>query len=98
MNKTKLVGAALAATIGLSLQACAADSSSGANYASGDTWVKCYGINSCRGQSSCHLTTTSCKILNQCKNQNACQGKGWVIKTADQCKALGGTAPETPIR
>src|SRR5262245_7834835 len=61
-------------------------------------WVKCYGINQCRGTSTCKLTTNECRVLNQCKGQNSCRGKGFVWKSPENCKAAGGSAPESPER
>ena len=50
-----------------------------------DGTVKCAGVNSCKGSSDCATAKSSCK------GQNSCKGQGWVKKTADECKAAGGT-------
>ena len=47
--------------------------------------VHCYGINSCKGKSSCHTAS------NTCAGKNTCKGQGWVLKTAEECKKAGGT-------
>src|SRR4029079_8481441 len=47
--------------------------------------VKCGGINSCKGKSSCHSASNGCAGLNSCK------GKGWVEATAKECKDKKGT-------
>ncbi|MFT3741234.1 MAG: hypothetical protein QM752_00890 [Gammaproteobacteria bacterium] len=98
MNKPKLLGVALSTALALTLQGCAATSTSPntVNVAPG-AMVKCYGLNSCRGQSSCSITTNTCKSLNSCRGQNGCQGKGWQSMTHAQCQAAGGTEPETPL-
>ena len=95
-TRNKLTGAALAATVALvfSTIPVTATAQSEGNY----QWVKCYGINACRGQSTCRITTNQCRVLNKCKGQNACRGQGFVWKTPENCAAAGGTAPETPER
>jgi uncharacterized membrane protein len=49
---------------------------------------RCYGINTCKGSSLCATAK------NQCKGQNECKGQGVLLKTATECKALGGTLTE----
>lgn len=47
--------------------------------------VRCSGINSCKGQSSCQTATSSCK------GQNACKGQGWnEVGSAAECAGKGG--------
>lgn len=43
--------------------------------------VKCTGVNSCKGQSSCKSARNSCKGLNSCK------GKGFVALSKADCAA-----------
>ncbi len=50
--------------------------------------VKCYGVNSCKGKSACKTAS------NSCKGQNSCKGKGFLMKTAKQCKKMGGSTTE----
>ena len=87
MNKvSKLAGISLAAAAGtLLLAGC----SSAKDVALGDVaaknaQVKCGGINSCQGKSSCKTATSSCK------GQNNCKGQGWITATKGECKSLGG--------
>lgn len=47
--------------------------------------VNCYGVNSCKGKSSCKTAKNECKAMNSCKSQ------GIMKKTAKQCAKLGGT-------
>jgi hypothetical protein len=47
--------------------------------------VKCGGVNSCKGTSSCKTS------LNSCKGQNSCKGLGWREVTSESaCVSLGG--------
>lgn len=48
----------------------------------------CYGVNSCKGKSQCKTAQ------NACKGQNSCKSKGFLMKTAAQCKKMGGSAEE----
>jgi uncharacterized membrane protein len=47
--------------------------------------TRCYGVNSCKGQSLCATAKSDCKGLNSCK------GQGVVVKTKSECLAAGGT-------
>lgn len=48
-------------------------------------FVKCSGINGCKGTSECKTATSGCK------GHNACKGQGWVKKdTAEACTGAGG--------
>jgi uncharacterized membrane protein len=49
---------------------------------------RCYGVNTCKGQSLCATAKHDCKGLNTCK------GEGVVVKTPTECKAAGGTLTE----
>jgi len=53
--------------------------------------VHCYGVNSCKGKSSCKTAES------ECKGHNSCKGKGVMLKSAKKCKAMGGkvVAPES---
>jgi MerC mercury resistance protein len=46
--------------------------------------IACYGINACKGQTSCS------SAFNSCNGQNACKGKGWLNATAEECALKGG--------
>ncbi|MEV8522301.1 hypothetical protein ABZR86_21060 [Dyella marensis] len=50
--------------------------------------VRCYGVNSCKGESLCATSKHDCKGLNDCK------GQGVVVKTKAECLAAGGTLTE----
>ncbi len=85
VNKTvSFASAALA--IALSSPAMAAESptgSTGAAIGAGDK-VHCYGVHSCKGNSSCKTAEHSCK------GQNACKGHGFLGITAKACFDQGG--------
>ena len=71
--------AAIVALSGLSVAAPAA---------AADDTVKCFGVNSCKGQSDCKSGN------HECKGQNSCKGQGFKAETAAKCKADGGTTTE----
>lgn len=45
---------------------------------------KCFGVNACKGKSSCKSPGHSCK------NHNACKGQGFVTVSKDTCDQIGG--------
>jgi uncharacterized membrane protein len=47
--------------------------------------VPCYGVNSCKGKSSCKTAE------NACKGKNSCKGKGAKMMTEKHCKKMHGT-------
>ena len=49
---------------------------------------RCYGINTCKGESLCATAKNDCKGLNSCK------GEGVVVKTQKDCLAAGGSVTE----
>jgi hypothetical protein len=55
--------------------------------AAGET-VKCFGLNSCKGQGSCKTA------MNECKGKNSCKGKGFMEMTAADCTTKGGTTTQ----
>ncbi|MBV8466120.1 MAG: hypothetical protein JO218_09250 [Burkholderiales bacterium] len=71
---------ALASTV-LSTPASAADKPK-------DELVRCYGLNSCKGNSQCATSTHDCKGLNDCK------GQGVDAKPKSECLAAGGSLTE----
>ena len=80
MNAKKLSSFALAATAA-SMFAMAVPTTASA----GEDKIHCYGVNSCKG-------TSSCKTANSaCKGQNSCKATGFVSVTNDVCTQLGGT-------
>ena len=53
---------------------------------SGQSQVKCYGVNACKGRSSCKTANSNCKGMNSCK------GQGFVaVGSKHTCDQLGGT-------
>jgi uncharacterized membrane protein len=46
--------------------------------------VRCFGINSCKGQSFCATAK------NACAGQNACKGQGWLRVSREECSTKGG--------
>ncbi len=48
--------------------------------------IKCTGVNSCKGQSSCKSAKNSCKAMNSCK------GQGFLEMTKAQCDAAKAKA------
>jgi len=50
--------------------------------------TRCYGANSCKGESLCATAKHDCKGLNDCK------GQGVIVKTPSDCVAAGGTLNE----
>ncbi len=46
--------------------------------------IACYGINSCKGKSSCSTAN------NACSGQNSCKGKGFINVPLKDCYAKGG--------
>jgi uncharacterized membrane protein len=79
-NKTRgmLLAATAASLFALAPLATATDTGSTANGA-------CFGVNACKGKSSCKTAS------NACHGQNACKGKGFVEEVSpDTCAQLGG--------
>ena len=81
MNVNRKTGAAIAlAAAGLFASGvpAVASAESGANAG------KCFGVNACKGRSSCKTANSSCK------GHNACKGKGFVTVSEETCEQLGG--------
>jgi hypothetical protein len=81
--KTGLSIAAIAGMVAMTGLSVAAPASAA------DNNVKCFGVNSCKGQSDCKSAS------HDCKGQNTCKGEGFKAEAAAKCKADGGstTAP-----
>lgn len=58
--------------------------------AAGDENVKCFGINSCKGESVCGVNKPELGIEHACAGENACEGKGWIKVTRSECEAKAG--------
>ena len=50
--------------------------------------VKCYGVNSCKGQGACGTSQ------NSCVGKNSCKGKGFLEISAKDCSAKHGQTKE----
>ncbi|HEV2110039.1 MAG TPA: hypothetical protein VGT99_01695 [Gammaproteobacteria bacterium] len=55
-----------------------------ADKAGADTTGKCFGVNTCKGKSSCQSAG------HTCKSQNACKGQGFVMISKEACDQIGG--------
>jgi uncharacterized membrane protein len=42
--------------------------------------IKCEGVNSCKGESSCKT------LFSDCAGHNDCKGKGFVMLSAEECE------------
>jgi hypothetical protein len=62
----------------------------GGPVAAGDENVKCFGINSCKGESVCAVSKPDLGIEHSCAGENACEGKGWIKVTRSECEAKTG--------
>ncbi|MEH6434727.1 BufA2 family periplasmic bufferin-type metallophore [Massilia sp. DD77] len=87
MNKPSTTRAGLAGAAAL-LALAALGMSNPSFAAEKEQPTRCYGINSCKGESLCATAKNDCKGLNECK------GQGVLVKTPSECKALGGTLTE----
>jgi uncharacterized membrane protein len=77
-SKNVALAAAVAGLFALSAgHAFAADKDMG----KGDK-VKCEGVNSCKGQSSCK------SAKNDCAGKNGCKGQGFTMLTPEECTAM----------
>lgn len=79
MDTQKLSGLALA-TLAAALFATASLAADTA----GSTQGRCFGVNACKGKSSCKASS------HGCKSQNACKGQGYVVVSKDACDQIGG--------
>ena len=84
-NKQKTFGLTIAAAAAIAFATAPVMS----NVAYAAAKAPCYGVNSCKGQSTCKTAN------NDCKGHNACKGQGMVMKTASQCKKMGGNLKES---
>lgn len=80
--------AAAAALVAMALASVQAPAHAGDPSVQKEQLTRCYGVNTCKGQSLCATAKHDCKGLNDCK------GQGVVVKTASQCVAAGGTLTE----
>jgi uncharacterized membrane protein len=87
-TKSRNSFAAAAAVVALALAAVHAPAAHAGDQ-SKEQPTRCYGVNSCKGQSLCATAKHDCKGLNDCK------GQGVVVKTPSACVAAGGTLTES---
>jgi hypothetical protein len=58
--------------------------------ANADEQVKCFGINSCKGESVCAVNKPELGIEHSCAGENDCKGKGWIKVTRGECESQDG--------
>ena len=58
--------------------------------ASADEEVKCFGINSCKGESVCAVNKPDLGIEHSCAGENECSGKGWIKASRGDCESQSG--------
>ncbi len=94
-EKTNVMMGALAGLLLLGGQAIAETKTAPAA-AQADEQVMCHGINSCKGQGSCHGKVDACSGKNNCSAEltcagsNSCKGKGLIKVSKKDCLAKGG--------
>ena len=82
----KMSGLALATAAATLFMAGCASSGAAEQEMKSEAMVHCFGINSCKGQTSCKSAN------NSCKGQNSCKGHGWMpTSTKEECTEKGGT-------
>jgi hypothetical protein len=55
-----------------------------------DDQVKCFGVNSCRGESVCAVNKPELGIEHACAGENECAQKGWIKLTRADCETQKG--------
>jgi uncharacterized membrane protein len=89
VTKSRNSFAAAAAIVALALAAVHSPAHAGdQSSAQKEQLGRCYGVNTCKGQSLCATAKHDCKGLNDCK------GQGVTVKTPSACVAAGGTLTE----
>lgn len=58
--------------------------------AAADEQVKCFGINSCKGESVCAVNKPELGIEHSCAGENDCSGKGWIKASRGDCESQDG--------
>ena len=87
-TKSRTSFAAAAALVALAAASLVSPVKAADQSASKQEPVRCYGVNSCKGESLCATAKHDCKGLNDCK------GQGVVVKTKSECLSAGGTLTE----
>jgi uncharacterized membrane protein len=88
VTKSRNGFAAAAAIVAIALASLHSSAQAADNGVQKEQPTRCYGVNSCKGQSLCAMAKHDCKGLNDCK------GQGVVVKTPSACVAAGGTLTE----
>jgi uncharacterized membrane protein len=88
MANTIKSGVSIAAAAAVIALTTAASFASPASAAAKEQPGRCYGANTCKGQSLCATAHHDCKGLN------ACKGQGVLVMTKSECLAKGGTLTE----
>jgi hypothetical protein len=81
MKMTKARGVTVATAAALLFGTLAA-----ARASADEAKIQCFGVNACKGQSSCKSARNSCQGMNSCK------GKGFVEMTRSECAAAQAKA------
>jgi hypothetical protein len=58
--------------------------------AAADEQVKCFGINTCAGESVCAVNKPELGIEHSCAGENDCKGKGWIKVSRSECETQSG--------
>lgn len=87
-NKSRSSFAAAAAVVALALASLNGAAHAADQSPQKEQVTRCYGVNTCKGESLCATAKHDCKGLNDCK------GQGVVVKTPSACVAAGGTLTE----
>ncbi len=87
MNRTLLLGAAVAGLLGTAGNAKADPIPK--EKLKKMSVVACYGVNTCKSLGQCSSESHGCAA------QNECRGQGWVAVPKEACTAIGGSL--TPV-
>ncbi len=90
MNRTLLLGAAVAGLVGAA-GAAKADPIPKEKLEKMDV-VACYGVNTCKAKGQCSSATHGCAGLNDCR------GTGWLPIPKESCLAIGGSLAAPPVK
>jgi hypothetical protein len=88
VTKSRNGFAAAAAIVAIALASLHSPAQAADSGAQKEQLARCYGVNTCKGQSLCATAKHDCRGLNDCK------GQGVVAKTPSACAAAGGTLTE----
>ena len=87
--------AAAAAIVALALASLHAAPAQATDHSSQkEELARCFGVNSCKGQSLCATAKHDCKGQNTCKGQGGCKSGDNGCAGKNDCKAKGGCATD----